>query len=100
MSHKNLTLRIEAQVLLWARMRALRDGTSVNRRIRQYLDEYAAIPPEQRRVSPPGLDADARPAGSPGGPETHAQLIGRRPCPLPGAVADPPRSETPTSEAS
>jgi hypothetical protein len=47
---KNLTLKIDAQVLLWARMRALRDGTSINRRIQRYLEEYAAIPPEQRRT--------------------------------------------------
>ena len=41
---ENLTLRVDPDVVLWARMRALRSGTSVNRIIRQFLDEYAAVP--------------------------------------------------------
>ena len=40
-----LTIRIDAHVLMWARMRALRDRTSVNARLRRYLEEYAAVPP-------------------------------------------------------
>jgi predicted HicB family RNase H-like nuclease len=32
---ENLTLRVDPDVVLWARMRALRSGTSVNRIIRQ-----------------------------------------------------------------
>jgi hypothetical protein len=39
-----LTLRIDPDVVLWARMRALRSGTSVNQMVRQFLEEYAAVP--------------------------------------------------------
>ena len=74
--HKNLTLRIDAQVLLWARMRALRDGTSINRRIRRYLEEYAAIPPDQRWQAATWPDADPGAAGNPGAPADHAHLAG------------------------
>ncbi len=79
MPDKNLTLRIDEQVLLWARMRALRDGTSINRRIRQYLDEYAAIPPGQRweHLLPAWPEVDPGEAGKPGGPPDHSHLAGR-----------------------
>ena len=87
---RNLTLRVDAQVLLWARMRALRDGTSINRRIRAYLEEYAAIPPDQRWPRTPSWpDADPGEAGVPGTPLDHADLRGRdgyRISTLPGAV--------------
>ena len=92
MTDQNLTLRIDAQVLLWARMRALRDGTSINRRIRHYLEEYAAIPPDQRwpsdehaaaaaraEASPfitPWPDVEPGAAGNPGGPGDHTTLWG------------------------
>jgi hypothetical protein len=103
---KNLTLKVDAQVLLWARMRALRDGTSINRRLRRYLEEYAAIPPEKRwvRATAPAIapaseteedeeagepaagpagaepdwpEVDPGEAGSPGAPADHADLWGR-----------------------
>lgn len=40
----NLTLRVDADVLLWARARAWFGGTSVNALIRGFLGEYAAVP--------------------------------------------------------
>jgi isocitrate dehydrogenase len=41
----NITLRVEVDVLTWARVRAGFAGTSVNALIRQFLSEYAAVPP-------------------------------------------------------
>jgi hypothetical protein len=41
----NITLRIEVDVLTWARVRAGFAGTSVNALIRQFLSEYASVPP-------------------------------------------------------
>jgi hypothetical protein len=43
---RNLTLRVEDQVLLWARMRALFRGQSLNRMINDFLEELADIPPD------------------------------------------------------
>jgi hypothetical protein len=43
-SETNITLRVDADVLLWARVRAGFAGTSVNALIRQFLDEYASVP--------------------------------------------------------
>ena len=40
----NITLRIDADVLLWARVRAGFAGTSVNRLVRTFLYDYAAVP--------------------------------------------------------
>jgi len=40
----NVTLRIDADTLLWARTRAFFGGTSVNALIRAFLREYAAVP--------------------------------------------------------
>lgn len=40
----NLTLRVDADELLWARARAWFGGTSVNQLIRGFLTEYAAVP--------------------------------------------------------
>jgi hypothetical protein len=40
----NITLRIDADVLLWARVRAGFAGTSVNRLVRAFLCEYAGVP--------------------------------------------------------
>jgi hypothetical protein len=40
----NITLRVNADVLLWARVRAGFAHTSVNALIRQFLAEYAAVP--------------------------------------------------------
>jgi hypothetical protein len=41
---ENFTLRVDPDVVLWARMRALRSGTTVSRVIRAFLEEYAAVP--------------------------------------------------------
>jgi hypothetical protein len=49
----NLTLRVDGDVLLWARTRALFGGTSVNALIRNFLDEYAAVPDSWRAGLPP-----------------------------------------------
>jgi hypothetical protein len=49
----NVTLRVDADVLTWARTRALFAGTSVNTLIRQFLAEYAAVPPAWREGRPP-----------------------------------------------
>jgi hypothetical protein len=40
----NITLRVDADVLLWARARAWFGCTSVNALIRDFLAEYAAVP--------------------------------------------------------
>ena len=40
----NVTLRLDPDVVLWARMRAFRHGTSLNAVIRRFLDVYAAVP--------------------------------------------------------
>ena len=49
----NLTLRLDADTILWARARAMFGGTSVNKLIREFLDEYAAIPHRWRDGLPP-----------------------------------------------
>ncbi len=51
----NLTLKIDQQVLLYARWRALREGTSVNAVVESFLSEYAGRIPEgepKRRRAP------------------------------------------------
>lgn len=49
----NVTLRVDADTLLWARARAMFGGTSVNALIRRFLDEYAAVPASWREGLPP-----------------------------------------------
>jgi hypothetical protein len=50
----NVTLRVDADVLTWARSRALFAGTSVNKLIRDFLSEHAAVPTAWREgYSPP-----------------------------------------------
>jgi len=44
----NVTLRVDADTLLWARARAWFGGTSVNELIRGFLAEYAAVPQRWR----------------------------------------------------
>jgi hypothetical protein len=44
LTETNITLRIDADVLLWARVRAGFAGTSVNALVRRFLAEYAAVP--------------------------------------------------------
>ncbi|MFQ5743540.1 MAG: hypothetical protein ACE5HV_08115 [Acidobacteriota bacterium] len=45
----NLTIAVDAEVLQRARLRALRQGTSVNELLRQYLKSYTAA--EETRVA-------------------------------------------------
>jgi hypothetical protein len=56
----NVTLRVEADVLTWARTRALFAGTSVNTLIRDFLAEYAAVPPAWREGRPPPWTPEGR----------------------------------------
>jgi hypothetical protein len=50
---ENLTLRVDPDVITWARMRALIQGTSLNRIIRAFLERYAAIPEAWWQGAPP-----------------------------------------------
>jgi hypothetical protein len=43
-SETNITLRVDADVLLWARVRAGFARTSVNALVRHFLWEYAGVP--------------------------------------------------------
>jgi hypothetical protein len=56
----NVTLRVDADVLTWARTRALFGGTSVNKLIRDFLEEYAAIPAAWRDGLPPPWTPEGR----------------------------------------
>lgn len=56
----NVTLRMDADVLLWARARAFYGGTSVNALIRTFLEEYAAVPEVWRAGLPPPWTPEAR----------------------------------------
>ena len=49
----NLTLRVDADTLLWARARAWFGGTSVNALIRGFLAEYSSVPDRWREGLPP-----------------------------------------------
>jgi hypothetical protein len=49
----NLTLRVDAELLLWARARAWFGCTSVNALLRTFLAEYAAVPDRWRDGLPP-----------------------------------------------
>jgi hypothetical protein len=57
-SETNITLRVDADVLLWARVRAGFARTSVNALIRQFLAEYAAVP--ARFLEGPGWSSGAK----------------------------------------
>ena len=52
----NLTIRVDDDVVLWARMRALREGTTVGRKIRGWLEEYAHVPRAWWEGLPPPWD--------------------------------------------
>ncbi len=60
----SLTLRIDPDVVLWARMRALRSGTSVNQMVRQFLEEYAAVPSGFWEGLPPPWDSSEQSASA------------------------------------
>jgi hypothetical protein len=57
---KNLTLRVDADVVLWARARAWFGGTSVNALTRNFLAEYAAVPDRWRQGLPPPWTSENR----------------------------------------
>ena len=65
----NLTLRVDADVLLWARARSWFGGTSVNALIRGFLEEYAAVPDRWRNgLGPPWTPENrVRPVMDPAG---------------------------------
>jgi hypothetical protein len=41
---ENVTLRLDPDVVLWARTRALQEGTSMNRVVARFLADYARVP--------------------------------------------------------
>lgn len=49
----NITVQVEEADLMWARTRALFAGKSVNRLIRTFIEEYAAVPQTFRDGLPP-----------------------------------------------
>ena len=49
----NVTLQVDEDDLTWARTRALFAGTSVNRLIRTFIEEYASVPQSFRDGEPP-----------------------------------------------
>lgn len=56
----NITLRVDADVLFWARARAWFGCTSVNALIRDFLTEYAAVPERWSAGLPPPWTAENR----------------------------------------
>lgn len=50
---ENVTLKVDADALLWARTRALFAGTSINAVIRTFIDAYAAVPQRFKDGLPP-----------------------------------------------
>jgi hypothetical protein len=57
---RNVTLAIEDDVLQKARIRAVKEGTTVNEVIRRYLAEYAAREESLRAVTDRILEASAK----------------------------------------
>lgn len=64
----SFTIRVDPDVVLWARMRALRSGTSVNQMVRQFLEEYAAVPSGFWEGLSPPWDSD-EPSASAASPD-------------------------------
>ena len=56
----NLTLAIDDEVLLRARIRALEQGTSVNALLRKYLDSYSGMREERQRAMESFFDIMSR----------------------------------------
>jgi hypothetical protein len=52
----NLTVRVDDDVVLWARMRALRERTTVGTKVRAWLEEYAQVPRGWWEGLPPPWD--------------------------------------------
>lgn len=55
-SDTSLTLRVDPDVVTWARMRAMMQGTSVNRVLTTYLEAYARVPERWWDHLPPPWD--------------------------------------------
>ncbi len=54
----NLTIRVDDDVVTWARMRALFEGTTVANKIRGWLEEYARVPEGWWDGVPPPWDSE------------------------------------------
>jgi hypothetical protein len=50
---ENVTFRLDPDVVTWARVRALLEGTSLNRAVARLLEEYARIPQWWLEGEPP-----------------------------------------------
>lgn len=53
---ENVTLRLDPDVVLWARTRALLEGTSMNRVVARLLEDYARVPQRWLDGLPPPWD--------------------------------------------
>lgn len=62
----NLTITVDEEVLRRARIRALEQGTSVNRVLGEYLAAYAGAPSQEQAVARALAVARRAPAGSGG----------------------------------
>lgn len=52
MGTKRITFRAEGKVIAAARERARREGTTVNQRFQEWLEEYVRSRPDRRSDSP------------------------------------------------
>jgi hypothetical protein len=50
---KNVTLRLDPDIVMWAGIRALTHGTSLNGVVRVFLEKYAAVPDAWWEGKPP-----------------------------------------------
>ena len=57
---ENVTFRLDPDVMLWARTRALHERTSVNRVVARFLESYARIPQAWRDGLPPPWDEPSK----------------------------------------
>jgi predicted HicB family RNase H-like nuclease len=55
---ENVTLRLDPDVVTWARVRALLEGTSMNRVVARLLADYARVPQRWLDGLPPPWDED------------------------------------------
>jgi hypothetical protein len=59
---ENVTFRLDPGIVLWARTRALLEGTSMNRVVARFLEGYARVPQGWLHGLPPPWD---EPPGTP-----------------------------------
>ena len=57
----NLTIRVDPDVVMWARVRALQRRTSISQVIRRSLEAYAGIPEGWKQGLPPPWEPVAEP---------------------------------------